>query len=136
MKEEKERELGNYAERFSLSKKPKNKPTHHPKFRIQTCVEFPKNRPFSIHILVIPDKIHLLPHITKKPIHILLSKVIRPIKPIGSKNPHLKVQNPAFFIGVQCVYIRGAVVPLEIVLDCAQLGLDYVEVSAVGPVVP
>lgn len=131
---------------FSVKKSKKKGVTLHPisqtkqnidgNSTLRTCIEFPKNRPFSLHILIIPNKIHLLPHITKEPIHMLLSKVIRPVKPIGSENPHLEMQDPAFLVRVQRVYIRRAVVPLEIVGECPQLGLDYVEVSAVGPVVP
>ena len=46
------------------------------------------------------------------------------------------MQNPTLFIRIQSIYVRCAIVPLEIVLELAQLGLDDVEVAAVGPVVP
>lgn len=94
------------------------------------------NRPFGLNILVIPDEIDLLPDIAKEAIDMALTKIIGSIEPIGSENTHLELSRRASLGGVQSVEEGSAVVPLEVVEDVAELVLDDVEITTIGPVVP
>lgn len=94
------------------------------------------DRSFSDNILVVPNKINLLPHIAQKPVHVSLTQIISAVEPIRPENANWKMHGVAFSVGVQGVDVRGAIVPFEVVGELPQLALDYVEVAAVGPVVP
>lgn len=104
--------------------------------KFYTCVEEPVNRSLSEDVLIVPDKVDLLPHIAEEPVHVALTQISGTVEPIGPENAHLKMQDPAFPIGVQGVDVGGAIVPFQVVLELPQLVLDDVEVSTIGPVVP
>lgn len=46
------------------------------------------------------------------------------------------MDNLALWFGAKCVVIGGAIVPFQVVQELSELMLNYVEVTAVRPVVP
>lgn len=101
-----------------------------------TCVETPINRSFSLNIFIIRKKINLFPNITNKSVFQFLPSIIRLIKPIRSKNSNFKMHYSALSIRIQSVIKRGTVIPFQIIKKLSQLLLNYVEISAVRPIVP
>lgn len=94
------------------------------------------NRSLSGNIFIVPNEINFVPHITKKLVYIFLAKILGAVEPIGAEDADGEMQDSAFLVGVQSVNVRGAIVPFNIIRELAELVLDYVEVAAVGPVVP
>lgn len=94
------------------------------------------NRSLRDDIFVVPNEINFGPHITKKLVHVLLAKILGAVEPTGAEDADGEMQDSAFLVGVQSVNVRGAVVPFKIIRELAELVLDYVDVAAVGPVVP
>lgn len=101
-----------------------------------TCVEEPVNRSFSEDILVVPNEVDLLPHVAEETINVALAEVGCALEPVGAENTHREMHNPALLVGIPSVDKGGAIVPLQVENQLPQLVLDYVEVPALGPVVP
>lgn len=97
----------------------------------------PSNRSLGDHILIIPEKLNLLPGIAQEPINVLLPEVVGTIEPVWPEDAHLKLDSPAPARLIEGVVEGGAVVPLQVVQwSAAELVLNDVEVAAIGPVVP
>lgn len=101
-----------------------------------TSVKNPMHRPFGKDILIIDYKVSLFPDIAKEAIHASLTQILSAIQPIRAQNSNLKLCSSTLFVRIQRVEEGSAVVPFEVVEQLAQLALNDVEVSAVGPVVP
>jgi hypothetical protein len=65
-----------------------------------TCVKDPVNRSLCYDIFIVPNKVHLLPHIAEEAINFLLAKIGSTFKPFGAENTNWEMQDSAFFIGV------------------------------------
>lgn len=94
------------------------------------------HRPFGEDILIIDYKVSLFPDIAKEAIHVSLTQILSTIQPIRAQNSNLKLCSSTLFVRIQREEEGSAVVPFEVVEQLAQLALNDVEVSAVGPVVP
>lgn len=90
----------------------------------------------GLDILIVPDELDLLPDIAEEAIDMLLAEVIGTVEPIGAENADVEVVGLALARVVEGVVEGGAVVPLEVVEEGAELVLDDVEIARVGPVVP
>lgn len=101
-----------------------------------TSVESPENRSLSDDIFIVPNEVDFLPNIAKEPIFLSLAQVISSIKPIRTENTDIKVQDSAFFVGIQSVDKRSAIVPFKVVKKLTELVLDNVEIAGIRPVVP
>jgi hypothetical protein len=101
-----------------------------------TCVEDPMNRYFSEDILVVPNEVDLLPHVAEETINVALAEVGCALELVGAENSYREMHNPTLLVGIPSVDEGGAIVPLQVKSQLPQLVLDYVEVAAVGPVVP
>lgn len=94
------------------------------------------NRPFGEDVLVVPNKVHLLPNIAEEAIYVALTQIVGTVQPVWAENSHLQLSGTALALGVECVEEGGAIVPLQVVENITQLVLYDVEVAAIGPVVP
>lgn len=94
------------------------------------------NRALGDDVLVIPNETKLLPHVAEKSVDALLAEVFGAVEPIGAEDSDIELCGAARFGGIERVEEGGAIVPLEIVQNRAELVLYDVEVAAVGPVVP
>lgn len=109
-----------------------------------TGVKEAVNGSVSKNILIIQNKVHLLPHITQKTIHMSLTKVIGAIKPVRAENPNVQLSTSTSRgirrrggIFGESVEKRSAVIPLKVIQNIRiKLLLNDVQVTAVGPVVP
>lgn len=119
---------------FGILKRCSHFKCHH--MSLPPGVENPKDRPLGNNILIIPNEIDFLPDITEEAIDMLLTQIVGTIEPVGSENAHLDLGGSTLSVGVESIEEGGAVVPLEVVEEVAELVLDDVEVAAVGPVVP
>lgn len=88
-------------------------------------------------ILVIPNKINLLPDIAEEAVDMSLTQIVGTLQPIRAQNPNIQLRGATVGGGIEGVEEGGAVVPLQVVEEViGQLLLYDVEVTAVGPVVP
>lgn len=94
------------------------------------------NRALGDDILIIPNETKLLPHVAEKAVDSHLAEVLGAVEPIGAENSDFELRGAARFGGIESVEEGGAVIPLEIVQNRAELVLYNVEVAAVRPVVP
>lgn len=94
------------------------------------------HRPPGFDVLIIPNELSLFPHITDKAVNGLPAEVGSAVEPVRAEYPDVEVDGAAAAIAVEGVVEGGAISPLEVVQQLAQLVLDDVEVAGVGPVVP
>lgn len=107
---------------------------HHVSF--PPSVESPMNRAFSFNILIVPDEVDLLPDIAEEAVDFTLAEIVGAVEPVGAENADLELGGGALARGIEGVEEGGAVVPLQVVEDVAQLVPNYVKVASLGPVVP
>jgi hypothetical protein len=63
--------------------------------------------------------------------------MVSTIKPIGSKNTHIKMNDFASVVErVESIVKGSAIVPFKVVFENTKLILDDVEVTSIWPIVP
>ena len=88
-----------------------------------TVEKAPVDGPFGDDIFIVPNEVHLLPHVAEEPIDLALTQIVGSVQPVRAKNPHLKMFGATLLGRVQCVEERSAIVPFQVVETLTQLVL-------------
>lgn len=106
-----------------------------------TLIKVPPDGPLSGDVFVIPNEIQLVPGVTEKPVDDFRAEVIGAVEEIRARDSDAELLNAAgrgvvaaAFAG-EGVVEGGAVIPLDVVDEGAQLLVDEVHVAAAWPVV-